>query len=210
MTRFNSWVVGRTVAAFDGANMVFDVSSLPRWSQHWVHVLHTGVVVDGPHRLELDLLGRTMNYLDKLAWNGSLEDAKERVLRLRELLAKDPVAAGCLHGAGVSIGFLCTCSSNLLAFRVGRFRVVVDGHVVLWEDSDLRSRDPGVAAAWPVESRRMAANTPVRTLSGDIDDRDFLLLTSADRSKTVELIHARDMEPERIDDPRIVLRGVWL
>jgi hypothetical protein len=206
--RFNAWTAARSVALLDGANTVFDVDSQTRWSQHWFDVFHCGIVVDAPSRQQVDLLGRCVECLEHLEWDGTIEGAKARLSGLRAFLASDPVGRECSNTAGVSIGGVCTCSANLLAFRIGLFRVLVDGRVALWEDSELRATPEG--AQMPASVRRIYAQTPSRTVLSPLEENDYLVLSSADARKVVDVMHAADMESSQLSNPRIHIKGAWL
>jgi hypothetical protein len=191
-------------------NTAFDVASLVLWHQYWFEAIHVGVVVEAPNYEQLNLLGRIVSQVSKLEWSGKSEDVLGVFEQLSRFLEVDALARkGVELGEGsISVGGVARCESErLVAFRLGRFRVLSDGVEALPEQTMLREdvragRDiPGFML--PMLQPASAGMPSHRLGAGD-------LIVVDREGPPVRVVHSKAMLPGDVGEPRIDISATWV
>lgn len=194
----SQWTVARQVNALErDSGCAFDILTTIRWHEHWFDGIYWGLVVDAPSRHEIDLLGRAAEFIMKGDWDGTVEGVQRELQRVASEVEHDPVAMMTGEekgeGGGVSIGGLASCEdSRLVAFRLGRFRVCIDGKEVLAEQTYLR-RELGKGNCPPGNLVPLLQAPVSRMPLSRIGTSDVVVLNGS--PSVVEVLHGRIMEP---------------
>lgn len=206
------WGVSRYVAALErSGGEAFDLFTVSRWHTAWFEAVYCGVLVDSPAEFQLDLLSRIAILISRTPWNGTTEGVRAFLDGLSHDIAEDDIAERLGiekgQGGGVSLGGLAVCENGyLVAFRLGRFRVVVDGKEVLPEQTYYREElERGGRITHDLVPLLQA---PARCLPGSrLEPADFLELKMG--PQVVEVFHAEDMVPDSDEKKRISLVARW-
>ncbi|NMO21856.1 hypothetical protein HPC49_34520 [Pyxidicoccus fallax] len=177
-----------------------------------VEQLVCGTVVDAPNGFQSVFTSHVRLDAQELGWDGSSVSVWPFLRRLEERVFADVMSRRILSEAkapgGVSIGGVAFCTGDeLVAFRLGRFRVFVGGQVALWEQTVLRnSVAPGARptedvlrllqgspSVWPLARMGAADVLPVSVSQGD-----------------VRVVHDACFGlTEQVTEPMISIEGVW-
>lgn len=182
--------------------------------------LFLGVVVDAPSRQQFHLLKRFERLLGTLKWDGAQQTLRDVISEPCARIRSDNIAQRTgrdkLEGGGISLGGVAYCTDmTLIAFRLGRFRVVAGDRVLTENTLYHQEMSPGetlaVTAPEITDTRqlRFMLQAAVRSLpEALLADGDFLQ-TDPSRLQRVRVYHSYVFDAEENEERRIDMEAVW-
>ncbi|MEO6325392.1 MAG: hypothetical protein ABIQ65_12255 [Thermoanaerobaculia bacterium] len=201
------WIFSRHVTAMPERSDAYDVFDRRAGEDA---VLFFGVVVDAPSLRQFQVLSRVEKMIRSMQWDGARESIFPALDELcSRVVADDMVAQTGIkarEGGGVSIGGLCRANGgSLVAFRIGRFRLVVGDRIALHEETLHREE---LERGFQPEDVQLF-QPPSRCLPSDrIRETDLVWIENID--KPVSMFHAKPFDLERKgSNPRIDISAEW-
>jgi hypothetical protein len=212
MSWTEAWTFRRSVVGplRRGRGRVADLYEACRTSRSSLFV---SIAVDDPEGGELALLHEIEPALGVLAWNGESTAVPVALQRLCDEIAH--LAAARRHRAGsadrpdrISVGGIAWCrDQRLVAFRIGTFRVVLDGAVVRRENTAYQD--------WLETGREMPRGFaqklrhPTRSLpTARLDEGDLVWLAAG--AGTLAMYQSPVGRAQDHDPPEILIEAEWV